>query len=374
MRFQKLSIATAVAVLAASTGAAAGTGKVISGSYKGIDFTARNSIVGVTSTSTIFGNGDPRYFATDSKYSGVATLIMEYDQGAYICTGSLLGGGTSVLTAGHCVSDGFKKGGRPNKTTAYFYNGGDPDAVPYLVGEGIEVVGYHVNSGYTGEVIDQNDIAVLRLATAAPEWAQRYDLFTEGDLTGENFNVAGYGRRSSGGGNVGADLGTGRLRQGDNNYAFRFGDDDFDGQWAGVFGTADVDYSYVSDFDNGLAANDAACSIAGQFFGLGGSKYCNLGVGAMEVGVAGGDSGGPQFIDGKLASVTSYGLSWGLGYGDVDDLLNSSFGEFSGYVPTYRHADWINSVVPEPASWALMISGFGMVGLTARRRRALAAA
>lgn len=29
----------------------------------------------------------------------------------------------------------------------------------------------------------------------------------------------------------------------------------------------------------------------------------------------------------------------------------------------------IGSVVPEPASWAMMIAGFGLVGLTARRRR-----
>lgn len=33
----------------------------------------------------------------------------------------------------------------------------------------------------------------------------------------------------------------------------------------------------------------------------------------------------------------------------------------------------VDSIVPEPASWALMIGGFGMAGATLRRRRALAA-
>jgi len=32
------------------------------------------------------------------------------------------------------------------------------------------------------------------------------------------------------------------------------------------------------------------------------------------------------------------------------------------------------SVVPEPASWAMLIAGFGLVGAVARRRRAATAA
>jgi len=41
-----------------------------------------------------------------------------------------------------------------------------------------------------------------------------------------------------------------------------------------------------------------------------------------------------------------------------------------------QQGNWDNvrlSVVPEPASWALMITGFGMIGATMRRRKALAA-
>jgi hypothetical protein len=94
-------------------------------------------------------------------------------------------------------------------------------------------------------------------------------------------------------------------------------------------------------------------------------------LGAREVGIAPGDSGGPAFIDGRLASVNSYGLTFGNDFGDVDLILNSSWGEYSGYVPIYLHADWIRGIqasVPEPESWALMILGFGFVGGALRRR------
>ena len=80
--------------------------------------------------------------------------------------------------------------------------------------------------------------------------------------------------------------------------------------------------------------------------------------------------------DGKLASVNSYGLTWGTDYpGDVDNFLNDSWGEFSGYVPTYIHYNFITaSEAPEPAAWALMIGGFGFVGGAMRRHRKMAVA
>lgn len=40
----------------------------------------------------------------------------------------------------------------------------------------------------------------------------------------------------------------------------------------------------------------------------------------------------------------------------------------------YREIDVAGSAVPEPASWAMLIVGFGMVGVAARRRKTLAAA
>jgi hypothetical protein len=357
----------------------------ISGEANGLSWQAKRHIVGQTSTATGAGGGDPIYNPVRPFHNGTVALIMDYGAGGrFICSGSLLSDRRSIATAGHCVSGGAGTD-NPLTTTAYFYEGPDPDAIlpsdPSAVA--IDVTEYFVNPEYTGEVIDQNDIAVLRLAEFAPDFATAYDIYEGGDLTGEGFNVAGVGGRSDTGGAVGANLGTGRLRQGDNEFDFALGDSDFGGFFTDFGGpgmnffggVAEIDFSYVSDFDNGLFANDTSCLVAGAF-GLGGPKYCGVGVGATEVGTAGGDSGGPAFIDGRLAGITSYGLSFGTGFGDFDTALNSSFGEFSGFVPTFIHSDFIRGAmfdvggaVPEPATWALMIGGFGLAGLGLRRRR-----
>lgn len=369
-------IAAATALTAAGA-AHAVPSPTTSGSFHGSTWTATSNIVGVTSTATVAGGGDSRYLANKRKYSGVVTLIMnEGAAGSFICSGSLLNRST-VLTAGHCVSKGAGTA-NPISTTVYF-NDHKVDTQNFLdpTSIAIGVRSYHVNRRYTGEVIDQNDIAVLRLSKLAPKSAMTYGLYTGGDLTGTDYNIAGYGARSNVGGDAGSNLGVGRLRQGDNRFDFRLGDAAFGGFFAGkksggFFGKAATDYSFISDFDNGLAANDASCKLAGAF-GAGGPQFCNLGRGPSEVSSAGGDSGGPQFVDGKVASVTSYGLTFGKAFGDIDNKLNNSFGEYNGFVPTYIHTGFINGV-PEPASWAMLVAGFGLVGTMARRRRVAVAA
>ena len=351
--------------------------RVASGTTKtGKTWQAQSYIVGVNSTGTIASGGDSRYLAVQPAYSGVVTLIMNYGPDvSFICSGTLLPDRVSILTAAHCVSDGTT--GRPLSTTVFFPNS-DPEGLPSQganVGSR-SVTLYNVHPSFTGEVIDQNDIAVLRMNAPAPATARSYSLFAGSGLTSTQFNVAGYGERSDAGGNVGANLGAGRLRQGQNRYDFRFGDADFDNFWVNLdgngenaFGKAQIAHSYVSDFDNGRTANDASCRLA-AFFSLGGGKYCNLGLGLDEVAIGGGDSGGPQFVNGEISSVTSYGLSFGEDFGYITAGLNSSFGEFNGFVPVFIHTAFINaSMVPEPAAVVLMITGLAILGVIARRRR-----
>ena len=97
---------------------------------------------------------------------------MEYnDGGRFICSGSLLNDGRSIATAAHCVSSG---GGVKDadlvKTTAYFYTGNPDERTvdPTVGAQAIDISEYFVKDNYTGEVIDQNDIAILRLSQAAP--------------------------------------------------------------------------------------------------------------------------------------------------------------------------------------------------------------
>jgi hypothetical protein len=359
----------------------------------GMAWQAESRMVGVTSTAQLAAGGNPAYFANTPAYSGVVAIISTYGPANpggpnrnFICTGSLLSDRLTVLTAAHCVTNtvlGVPLTA-PIATTVYFPNQAfsDSNVVNTVNGSIAAIPGASTayNPLYSGDVIDQNDIAVVKLSAPAPASALSYSLYSPpgGDLTGADFNMAGYGGRSNGGGNVGQNLGTGLLRQTNNRFDYRLGDSDFGGQWATILGepAAQIAFSYVSDFDNGLAANDTACRVAAAINAtLTSPKFCNLGRGASEGSVAGGDSGGPQFINGQIASVTSYGLTFGTGFGDILSGLNSSFGEFNGFVPTFIHTNWINAqlsvnVVPEPATFGLMAFGLVVVGAAARRRRA----
>lgn len=385
--------AIAVAALTAVAASPAAVARQASGFFQGVEWQAQSTLVGVTPTGGATG-GDPLYFPTFPQYSGVVGLQMDYAGGSFVCSGTLLNDRRSILTAGHCVSDGFGTA-TPLRTTVFFQPaaGLPVNTRIYNNPTGVATRGVtdvFVNSRYTGAVIDQNDIAVLRMADLAPDWAISYGLYT-GGLDDTRFNVAGYGQRSEVGGNQGAPgdgavvpvtagNNTGRLRQGDNRYDYRWGDALFGGFFTDIRPatglnffrtTAEIEYSWVSDFDNGRSANDAGCQIA-QAFGADSSdsSYCDLGLGALEVGVAGGDSGGPNIVGGMISGVNSYGLSFGPDFGDIDGRLNSSFGEFSGYVPVNIHADFIRaSMVPEPSALALAL--LGLAGVVVVRRKSV---
>lgn len=296
---------------------------------------------------------------------------MDYGGGQrFACSGTLVNS-TSVVTAAHCVSDGTKA--RPLTTTVFFTNRTDDPNV-YAGGVGIDQrsVGHiAVNPLYSGEVVDQNDIAVLRLNQDAPSYATPSALSKLSDLTGFKHIIAGYGVRSDTGGSIGSNLGTGRLRYAGNRFDFRFGDADFAGYFDGAFGPQSIDHVWISDFDNGTAFRDGSCNI-GIFEGLANpvfssGKYCNTGIGAFEGIGGGGDSGGSYFIDGKLAAVHSFALWY------RNDESRNRFAQLKGAVPIYFHRDFIAGAIPEPSSWALLIAGFGLTGATMRRRRAVAA-
>ncbi len=89
----------------------------------------------------------------------------------------------------------------------------------------------------------------------------------------------------------------------------------------------------ISDNDDGSPAHDAF----GALFNI-----PNLGLGINEAGAASGDSGGPAFIDGKIAATVDFGTSSPV---DIDTDINATYGEFDGYVRVSPFVPWITSVI-----------------------------
>ena len=343
-----------------------------SGESEGLAWTMDSLLVGTVSNAPLTSGGNTIYVPTMPKFSGVASLyIQKSPSNVFVCTGSLLNDRRSILTAAHCISD---NSGALNATsaTAYFYDGSasppyNPDTIVHTspAATGISISNFFIAPGYSGATLEDDDIAVLRLASPAPTFATSYDLYTQ-DLRSLTFDLAGYGLTSSVGGSIGANGDIGRLRQGSNRYDFQWKDPAFNGFFSSLPSYVTGLNTWIADFDSGLASNDASCLVSKYVNpALNGNPiYCNLGTGTKESIVARSDSGGPGFIGDQIASIISYGGSFGTAFGDIDNAANASFGEISGHVPVALNASFIDSVkVPAPLPLA------GVAGLLAWSRR-----
>ncbi|XVJ71672.1 MAG: trypsin-like serine protease [Rhizobacter sp.] len=275
---------------------------------------------------------------------GTARVEFSNASGNFVCSGSLLQGGSYVLTAAHCVDD-F------TSLSVNFRQGS-------VARTGAEVF---INSNWNGQFATGADIALIRLDQAVND-IQGFAL-ADGNVMGNVFLMAGHGLIGSGNtGGTGFD-GFNRPHYGYNVYDVGF---------AGAYG-----FTYVYDFDNGTANQNTHCQIY---------LVCGAGLGINEALIAGGDSGGGSFVwDGTqwlLAGVHSFGRTFGRFEcplnpgqicGDIDNItLNSSFGETAGDTAVFSHMNWINAfinpvnTVPEPSTLALVL--LGLTAVAWRRR------
>jgi len=287
--------------------------------------------------------------------NGVGSIFVEFESipsGGFICTASAISP-THILTAAHCLRNGPTDAVRN---------------IRFIVpSEGLILgtVGFSVNPEFDFlepivGAFAQGDVAVVELAEPLPANIDIYELYSTADELKKETQHYGHGR--SGVGETGATGGADFFyaRTGKNQY-----DETFEALFAPGFD------QLIHDFDSGKGKNDAVawwysarfncpsnlengnafkCTVARE-----GNRYTDTGFKKLEIGVAPGDSGGPGFIDGKIAGVHSFGFTYGgcEFYTNAPDAtcgLDSSFGEMSGDARVSTYASWINAQLANGAN------------------------
>ncbi|MBV7255356.1 trypsin-like serine protease [Pacificimonas sp. WHA3] len=369
-----------------------------------------------TQADLINGNNE----VAPDEFTGVGELVMFQNNGqAFVCTASLISADT-LLSASHCLDFGDRGTRGQGYDRIEFRTGTNwrqPEAV-YQV-ESIllnpDYIGFGEPNG------PENDIALLKLSAPVSNGEEIYSIYRDSDEHGQIHTKVGGGTTG-----YGANGTTPTPSAADRANGARGGLDGIKRSGVNIWeninnGLGYSDNFLLADFDNGTDANNLfeKLDIALEFFGIDNGEFGGTGVrdangNVIDYGVGGGDSGGPTFINGLIAGVTSFGSTFspffgGCGPGagadyngdgvisdfemspDFDSseqgeatfstarngCLNSSWGELNGDTRVSRYQDFVDAglngdlafslLVPAPGAIGLL--GLGVLGLVAARRR-----
>ncbi len=265
-----------------------------------------NSIYSVSNSSTLNG-------------------VVRISSNGYYGSGTLLYGGMAVLTAAHLFSSINASANIVFETS---------QGRKTVASDAIELMPQY------DTLNDNNDLALVWLADAAPTDAHRYELFRSSDEIGRLFTAVGYGNTGSGSEGMSSTLPTDILRQQAMN---KFETDA--AAMKNILGsnmawTPQNNAILVADFDDGTSEHDALGMLMNDN---------NLGYGHYEGMIAPGDSGGPAFIDGKVAGVASYVASLHTydANPDINTTTDSSFGEVGFWHRVSYYQQWIDQTLRE---------------------------
>lgn len=291
-------------------------------------------------------------------FDGVARIAFDNDgdltNGFSVCSGTLLAGGKYVVTAAHCADD-F------NVMTVQFGVHGNVSKET----RGVEWAKVHEQ--WTGALGYGTDIAILKLDEQVTS-IDGFKLSRTNDI-GKDFLIMGHGTTSQGG-NFGQATNWndwGWAHWGTNTADIT--NDQWDTGLGGV-PTTNPFMEYIADFD-GPNGTYNGLQVVNDFYTDGNQWSSGTGTGANEALIAGGDSGGGDFIWNGSEWVLSGVHSWGINL--YSGANSASWGDLSGSTAVVSHYDWLmRNAVPEPASLAITLLGLLAAGGASRRRKSVA--
>lgn len=333
-------------------------------------------LAGLGTAHAMSNNSDPSNWRFTSastfngvNFDGVARLLFDSDgdlnNGAYVCSGTLLAGGMYVLTAGHCAD---------NFNVMQIDFGINDDVATATRG----AAAAYLKPGWNGTLGTGADMAIIKL-DAKIDGIQGFNIDTNSAI-GKNVLMMGYGTTTVGNSDVGAnwdDWGWGHYGYNTFDVTSKVFNDAWDGTGDNTYGE-----EYVADYDGGPPSRrhpEGRNNTLGIVASMTGNLWTSDNGGDPESLISGGDSGGGDFVwNGSEWLVTGV-HSWGWPFCtgrvrpncDFSKTNDSSWGDLMGSTAVYSNVGWINSIVavPEPETYALMLLGLAAVAGVARRRR-----